>query len=537
MSLAFLGRWQLSHIGRRMLAFNLLVVFVPVVGVLYLDVYEKHLRDAQERGMVQQARILAAALAEDPTPDRTTLERTFGRMERRTDARFRVYDARGAIVADSVHVTAVQPDHDAEHDAAARAGSTVRDRVLYRVGARISRVWERIAERVLARMRPEHSGPAGSDTGRDEIPPEVRSALAGRYGAETRRTAGQRSVTMFVAVPVRYGGSVTGAVVVSQSTFRILRALYDVRLRVFEVVVASLVAAFALTVLAATTIVGPLAKLQQRATAMAQRRGPPPAGFPGTSRSDEIGDLARALEELTRRTSDHIQLVQSFSADVAHELKNPLASIRTAAEMMATASSEEDRRRFLDLMTRDVDRLERLVSGLRQVAVVEGQIEQEATGAVDLAVLVSGIIDAVNATSQRGVHARLTCDGTPPIVRASRERLEQALENLISNAISFAPDGTGIDVSIERRDAQCAIAIEDRGPGIPDAHLERVFDRFFSYRPAEGRRSHVGLGLAIARQIVEGYGGSISASNREGGGARFEVRLPSISSRSGVISA
>ncbi len=535
MSLDFLRRWRLSHIGRRLLAFNLLVVFVPVVGVLYLDVYEKHLRDAQERGMVQQARVLAAAIGDHASPDRTTLERMFARMERRTDARFRIYDARGTLVEDSVRVTALTPAEEETSDGAASAGTTVRERVLYRLGARLGRLPRRVKDRIVSWKTPQPASAPNTD--RDPVPPEVRAALAGRYGAATRRTAGQRSVTMFVAVPVRRDGAVTGAVVVSQSTFRILRALYDVRLRVFTIVVASLVAAFALTVLAATTIVEPLTKLRRQAATLGQRRGPLPAAFPGARRTDEIGDLARALEELTRRTSDHIALLQSFAADVSHELKNPLASIRTAAEMMASSSSEEERRRFLELMTRDVDRLERLVSGLREVALVEGQMEREPTEPFDVAPFLAGMVEGVNATGRRRVTAAFTADQGPHVVRAARERLAQIFENLIANAVSFAPEGTTIDVHVTSRDGSCVISIEDRGPGIPEAHLERVFDRFFSYRPGEARRDHVGLGLAIARQIVESYGGSISASNRQGGGARFEVRLPLRSiCQSGVLS-
>jgi two-component system sensor histidine kinase ChvG len=524
MNAAFLRRWRLSHIGLRLLAFNLLVVFVPVIGVLYLDVYETHLREAQERGMVQQARVLAATLGDDIAPDGIAIERTFARMERRSDARFRVLDTHGAIVADSARVNGGQPAEDDGRYASGGASASVRERALYRVGAAIARLRRRVEDRIGAWRTPSPAAVVSVE--RDEVPPEVRSALAGRYGAATRPTAGQRSVTLFVAVPVRHDGAVTGAVVVSQSTFRILRALYDVRLRVFKIVVASLVAAFGLTLLAATTIVGPLTRLRRQATRLANRRGPLPASFPGSRRADEIGDLARALEELTRRTGDHIELLQSFAADVSHELKNPLASIRTAAEMMAGADSEAERRRFLDLMSRDVDRLERLVSGLREVAIVERQIEHEATEPVNVATLLGGMVEAVNATGRRHVVATFTADGSSAVVSAARDRLAQLFENLLSNAVSFAPDGTTIDVKVTGAEGTCVISVADRGPGIPKAHLQRVFDRFFSYRPGEGRRDHVGLGLAIAKQIVESYGGTIAASNRSEGGARFEVRLP-----------
>jgi two-component system, OmpR family, sensor histidine kinase ChvG len=132
----------------------------------------------------------------------------------------------------------------------------------------------------------------------------------------------------------------------------------------------------------------------------------------------------------------------------------------------------------------------------------------------------------VNATGRRHVVATFTADGSSAVVSAARDRLAQLFENLLSNAVSFAPDGTTIDVKVTGAEGTCVISVADRGPGIPKAHLQRVFDRFFSYRPGEGRRDHVGLGLAIAKQIVESYGGTIAASNRSEGGARFEVRLP-----------
>jgi two-component system sensor histidine kinase ChvG len=369
-----------------------------------------------------------------------------------------------------------------------------------------------------------------ADSFLDVTPPEVRAALGGRYGSSTRVTGGQRSVTFFSAVPVRHEGAITGAVVASQSTRRMLLALYDIRLRIFEIVIASLVAAGLLTALAAKSIVGPLARLRRLATALAERRGPMPVSFPGAGRKDEIGALARALGELTRRTNDHIELLQSFSADVSHELKNPLASIRTAAEMMAEADSPEERRRFQDLMVRDVARLERLVSGLRDVARVEGQIEADVCEAIDLGAMVGEHLASLNTTVPDGIRLQLVLDCRSARVFASPERLSQVFENLLVNAISFSLPGSEVIVTIAERESWAVVTIDDSGPGIPDGHLERVFQRFFTYRPADAQREHVGLGLAIAKQIVESYGGGISASNRRRGGASFEVRLPRVTS-------
>ena len=522
-----MSRWRCrpSRIGLRLLAFNLLVVFVPVVGILYLSVYETRLLQAQERGMVQQGRVLAAALGGSERPDPAVIAGIFARLEQRSEARYRVYDARGVLVADSVRVAVPAAEESSRYPAASDAGAP-RDRLLYRVGAWIAkaRQWALTTARAwLVRPSKAQSAAAAETT-----MPELHAALAGQYGAAARRSAGQRSITLSTALPIRDGDTVVGAIVVSQSTFRILQALYEVRLRIFEIVVASLVASALLTMLAATTIVTPLGRLRARAAALSERRGPLPSGFPGTSRKDELGALARALDELTRRTNDHVQLLQAFAADVSHELKNPLASIRTAAEMMADADSDADRRRFLELMTKDVARLERLVSGLRDVAAVEGQIEREPAEPVDVVALLHELVTRHERPGASPAIV-LTADGAGHAVLASRERLAQVFDNIIANAVSFAPAGSTIEIGITGSHGTCAVRVEDRGPGFPDAHLERIFERFFTYRPAEGRRDHVGLGLAIARQIVQSYGGEIAARNRDGGGAAVEVRLPALS--------
>jgi two-component system sensor histidine kinase ChvG len=501
-----------------LLAFNLLVVFVPVVGVLYLDVYETRLLEAQERAMVQQARLVAAAVSDIRNP--ASIEVLFARLDRRTESRIRVYDAGGRLLVDSARTLAAAA-HE-EPNAGAPPGSS-RGRLLYRLGAAAAQVvdWLRA---FTWRARQEPTEQTGSEAA-------IRVALAGRYGASTQPTPGQRSMTLYSAVPIERDGGTVGAVVVSQSTFRILQALYDVRLGVFQVVLASLAVAAGLSVVAAVRLVRPLVRLRRLAIDLAERRAPLPAAFPGATRRDEIGDLARALEDLTRRLDEHIQLLESFAADLAHEFKNPLASIRTAAEMMAQSSSVGERTRFASLLMRDVDRLERLVSGVRELARIDGQLETEPQAAVDLRALlgdVAGGLRLAGGGVERIVIRHV--DREPAVARGSKERLAQVFENLLTNALSFTAPGTTVLVTLSTHGEQCAVTVEDSGPGIPEGDLTRVFDRFFTYRPAGNRRDHLGLGLAIARTIVEGYGGSISASNLPAGGAAFEVRLRRVAS-------
>jgi two-component system sensor histidine kinase ChvG len=520
------ARVRPSRIGRRLLAFNLLLVFLPVAGILYLDVYETRLLDVQERGMVQQARLVAAALGGRDGVAADEANRLLAALERRGEARIRVHDAAGTVIADSVRIpdrSATRPQEEAVSEYPASAG--IRERLLYRVGARIVRI-RRLADRLTRRLLlPSAPESAGTAAGEPSIGPEVRAALGGRYGAAVRPTPGQRSLTLYSAVPIRRGERVVGAAVVSQSTFRILQALYDVRLRIFQIVVASIAAAVVLGLLTSATIVRPLVRLRRAAVALSERRGTP-ASFGRVNRKDEIGDLARALETLTARLDAHIKLLESFAADVAHEFKNPLAAIRVAAEAIAATDEPADRQRLLVMLQRDVDRLERLVTGVRELARIDTQLAHEAVAPIDLGQLLD---EVVAGYAHRGLETAVAFakPAAPATVHASADRLVQVFENILDNAAGFAPAGSTVEVAVAADDANVTVRIQDRGPGFPEGHVGRVFDRFFSYRPGESNTSsHMGLGLSIAAAIVEGYGGSIRAANRTGGGAIVEVALP-----------
>jgi two-component system, OmpR family, sensor histidine kinase ChvG len=514
----------LSRIGARLLAFNLLVLFLPVAAILYLDVYEARLLESQERSMNQQARIVAAALAHSGSIDAASATDLLTRLEQRTESRVRVYDHGGALLADSNRIRYAGEPAGASTYPPASDGT--RERALYRLGAWIAGIRKVLGE--VSRKMIAPRGESASNTDSDTAPAEVRAALSGRYGAATRPTPGQRSLTLSVAVPIRAGDSVSGAVLISQSTFRVLQALYDVRLRIFAVVIGSLVAAVLLTTLAAATIVRPIRRLRSEATALAERRHRLPGAFPDSARRDELGELARALSELTRRLDGYIRETERFAADVSHEFKNPLASIRVAAETVAQSDDPSERQRFLTMLTRDVDRLERLVSAVREQTRIDARLDQEPVEDVNVGRLIAEVIQGLTLAQGDQPEVRLLADAQC-CVTASRDRLAQAFENVLSNARSFAPLGTAVDVQLSRDHTHCRIEVADRGPGIPPEHIDRVFERFFSYRPdADGESErHTGLGLSIARTIVESYGGTIEASNREdGSGSRFEIRLP-----------
>ena len=336
-------------------------------------------------------------------------------------------------------------------------------------------------------------------------------------------------MTLYSAVPVLDGaGAPQGAVLVSQSTFRILQALYRVRLDIFRVLLASLGAAAVISLLLSRTIARPLVALRNQAEALLDGRGRLQGRFHTPGRRDEIGDLARSLEGLRVRLDAHIREIQAFASDVSHEFKNPLASIRSASELLAQVEDAGERKRFLELIEREVARLEQLLSGVREVGVLDAGGGGEDRETLDLVALVGGVLEADALRGGDKVIVR-AAEGALP-VRACSARLSRAIENLLDNAASFSPDGQPVELEIARDAGEAIVRVLDRGPGIPEEHGERIFERFFSHRPTDAgdpaSPAHTGLGLPIARAVIESEGGRLRVRNRPGGGACFELRLP-----------
>lgn len=510
-------RW-LSRISVRLLAFNVLVVFLPMAGVLFLGTYERHLLEAQERTMAQEGRLLAAALEATGRFEATDAQKILIQLGQRHLARLRIIDQLGELLADSSRLGPRREETPTEPSEVVAK----EDPFLYRIGS--------LPFRALRRMTEPPPVSGGDDWEPESFldASEVNDALDGRYGATTRITPGsRRSVTLFIAIPVRVDGVVEGAVLVSQSTGRILQALYSVRLDVFRVFLISLVAAMVLTLLMATTIARPLGRLRQRAEAILDRRGRLRGSFEPSQRSDEIGDLERALAELTRRLEEHLQFTESFAADVAHELKNPLAAIRSATEMAIEIDDPGERHRFLTMVQHDVARMERLISEAREISRIDARIDEEELERVSLDALLGGVVEAFRI--RRGDRGPTFATALPDVgveVLASGDRLTQVFENLLANAVSFSPLDKTVTVTLSTEGDDAVATITDQGPGIPDEHLERIFSRFFSYRPDQRADGHSGLGLSIVKAIIEAYHGTVSAANSAEGGAEMTVRLP-----------
>jgi len=510
-----------SRISLRLLAFNVLLVFLPVGGVLFLDTYERHLLDAQERTMAQEGRLLAAAIEARDRVDGEDARRILVQLDQRQLARLRVVNLTGEVIADSALLGPRRENPGPVTDETAPPTTTERS-FLYRIGS--------LPFRLIRGPNPEAVPAADTDGSSNLLSrPEVRSALDGRYGAATRiNPTPRRSVTLHIAIPVRIEGAVEGVVLVSQSTGRILQALDAVRLDVFKVFLLSLGAAVILSLVAATTIARPLARLRRRAGDILDRRGRLRGGFTASTRKDEIGDLERALAELTRELEKHLRATEAFAADVSHEFKNPLASIRTATDMALEDVNPGERRRFLEMIQKDVARMERLLSEAREISRIDARLDDEERADVPLDQLLSGLVESFRLrNADSGLVFDLALADADVAIFASADRLTQAFENLIDNAISFSPEGGRITIALKADAESAEVTIADEGPGIPEEHRDRIFSRFFSYRPDDDAGSnHTGLGLALARSIVESHGGTIAAEPRSGGGTKMVVFFP-----------
>jgi two-component system sensor histidine kinase ChvG len=494
----------LARISLRLMLFNLLVVFLPVGGFLFLGRYEKTLEQMQLESMERQAWLVLSVVQHggDVAPILQQL--------RPSDGRVRIVAPDGRVTADSGPLTDTTP------------GETPAQRNwLYRLGAAV-------LAKPLQRLRP--ATPLASSDAYERSPilrgPEVQNALVGVSSSEKRMSSDpDHTVMLYLGMPVYKNHEVASVIVVSQTTDEIRAAIHQQRLAIFRVFLISLVVAMVLTMLVSTTIVQPIRQLRRDTHEILDASGRLRGRFKGSKKRDEIGDLARSLERLSRRLEERQKDTESFASDISHEFKNPLASIRAAVEMLGETSAADDRTRFVRIAESEIARMERLLSQVRDLTRLDRTIAAEEKGEVDAGALLREIV-ASFAMRERG---RVTFEIDAPeglTVNASRDRLVQLFSNLIENAASFAPHGSAVTITARRTDNRAVVSVADRGFGIPPENMSRIFDRFFTWRPEETGGRHAGLGLAIVRAIVTAYGGTVTAANRSDGGAVFEVRLP-----------
>ena len=522
-----------SPLARKIITFNLLAMIVLVAGVLYLNPFRDSLVLQRESGLVAEAQLIAqvfeAKLQGAPQKkgmDGVNVPATIAEVALPEGVEMFVFDDKGNLKATSVGI--VRPVDDTiaalRHD----SRSTI-------ITDMLNSVWEGIAAVLAPVNRPD---PASKPE--DMARGLVSGALDGKVQVRTGHDA-QGEATFTVVAPVRQGGKVVAAIAATSFAGEINQLVRVEREQVLQMFVVAIIVSIGLSLVLASTIANPLSDLAAAAELgrdkNARKMSPSRVRIPDlTARPDEIGRLSGAMRGMVSALYERIESNEQFAADVAHEIKNPLASLRSAVGTMRVAKREDQRDKLLDVIDHDVRRLDRLVSDISNASRLDSELVKEEEEQFNLLKILSNLVDFLGQDARsKGVEFISDLPPDPIIIQGLEARLAQVFVNLITNAISFCNEGDAVRVWARRRESRILVVVEDTGPGIPDQALTNIFKRFYSERPPGQFGEHSGLGLAISKQIVEAHGGVIWAENirptdadvtSEPLGARFVVGLP-----------
>ncbi len=347
--------------------------------------------------------------------------------------------------------------------------------------------------------------------------------MEGRYGAVTRLSSdGQRSVSLYIAIPITTSDTVIGVVLCSQSTYRILQNMYEIRLVVLKIFLWSFLVAFIISVVLAYSISFRIKRLRNEAESIRTGRGKLEGYFTPSIFMDEIGDLSFSLADLANRMDKHFRDTSSFIQDFSHEFKNPLSIVRTASEMIPVSSGDQ-RDRFLELIDQNSRRMEYLLDSIMELSLIDIDLEEEVKEEVDVRKLLTNLIPGFQL-KYPDREWKLLGNPDNSLVYGTPDKLGRIFINILENANSFASTGTPIEIFLADNKNQIIVSIYNHGSRIPSVDQEKIFSRFYSNRKSNENK-HSGLGLSISQTIVQNYKGSIKAENKDNG-VLFTIVLP-----------
>src|SRR5471032_2239286 len=508
-----------SPLTRRILLLNIVPVALLALGAVYLSDYEDELIDTELASLLVQGEMVSAGIGEvavvggETTVNRLDADAArdlLTRLVRPTGVRARLFSETGELLGDSallseagrIHVAPLPPPQTPVEPAEERFGEGVADWI----ARQLSR-----ADRYPAYL--ERTLPTARDF------PEAQSALRG-FNASAVRVTSDGKLLLSAAVPVQRYKQVMGALLLTRDNRAIAASLREVRYDMLTIAVAALGITILLSLYLAGTITQPIVRLARAADEVRLARDTRPEIPDLGRRGDEIGDLNDALRSMTDALWQRLNAIESFAADVAHELKNPLTSLRSAIEVAARPNLDAERReKLMAIVMDDINRLNRLISDISDASRLDAELMRGEVKPVNLQALLSDMARhySVLAHQKNGADVEFRVSANPPFAAHGHDgRYGQVFRNVVDNALSFSPPGTKIVIELTRapRNGPFVVTIDDEGPGIPEDNLESIFQRFYSERPTEHFGRHSGLGLSICRQIMETYGGSIEASNR-----------------------
>lgn len=552
-----------SSLTRRIFILNITALMLFLVAILYMNQFREGLIDSRTESLLTQGRIIAGAIAGSATanPDAITIDpekllelRAGESLQPRLDpldnlsypinpedvapilralikptqTRARIYDPDGLLILDSRYLY---------------SGGQIQSFDLPKLdGVEDEIGWIEYIGNTLNRILGQRDFPVYRDlTGPGTQYPEVQSALTGAPRPVVRMTE-QGRLTVSVAVPIQRFRAVLGVLLLSTEGDDIDRIVREERIAFLRIFLVAAGVLLLLSAMLASTIARPLRRLSEAAQRV-KRGVKSRVELPDFSRrNDEIGDLSSSIGDMTNALYQRIEAIERFAADVSHELKNPLTSLRSAAETLPLAKNPETQAKLLEIVQHDVKRLDRLITDISDASRLDADLVRDAIDIVDMQELVKNVIDASLQVTKRSKRAKITYRDDSSarkhkgyFVKGHETRLGQVINNLIDNAVSFVPELDGrIDVSLSRNENLVFLVVEDNGPGILAENQDRVFERFYTDRSEhDGFGQNSGLGLSISRQIVEAHGGTIRVSDRLDGksGARFVVSIPADTTR------
>jgi two-component system, OmpR family, sensor histidine kinase ChvG len=526
-----------SSLLRRIVMVNLMGLLVLVGGVFLLTQYREGLVDSRVRSLFVQGEIIAGAIAQQATAESTIpafdpknyidippgtsfspfedtshilefpinpeqVATLFRRTITPTQTQARVYEHDGDFVVDSNGLNPLQ--------------------TILR-----SDIPKKSEDKSWLRFFRSGDFPLFIDHGQanGKAYPEVAQALRGNKASSVRMND-KGELIVSVAVPIQRFRGIAGALMLSTPGGDIDARLTAERMTILKSTLVAVGVMLFLSLMLAQGIAGPMRRLSIAADRVKGHVKSREIIPDFTGRTDEIGRLSGSLREMTTALYNRIEATERFAADVAHEIKNPLTSLRSAVETLPLAKTDESRNRLLDIIQHDVKRLDRLITDISQASRLDAELARRDSEPVNIKLLLETLVLIANELKSP-VKVRLLADNNEFIVPGHDSRLGQVFTNLIDNARSFSPEGAEVLVHLSKIGAKVQIVVEDCGIGIREDALTRVFERFYTDRPHQIFGQNSGLGLAIAKQIIEGHGGTIHAENKATGtGARFVVVLP-----------
>lgn len=518
----------LSRLTYKIMSLNLLAVFVLVVGIGYLDRYREGLTNAEMETLSIETQLYAAILAESSmTGKKLQHDLAANVVESFVDQKnqqIHVFDTEGRIVIDSK-----------TSDLNVKTPRLPRAKLPSMAGRVLENSFAALVDAFAVRFNlPLYPSVNLADSSSF---PDVADALAGDGSLSAWQKDGG-GLILSSAAPIKKDNHIVGVVLVTRSDTTIETTFANMRLDILKLFLVALTSTIAISLYLSGVIGHPLRQLASAAEAIRAGNSQNVKIPDMSGRNDEIGELSIALREMTDTMNERLDTIDRFAADVAHELKNPLTSMRSAIETLEKIKSDADRKRLTDIILHDLNRMNRLITDISQASRLDTELSRDILTPVDLRNVLLPLIDVhrqpidrEGSVTSSTNNISFTGLAAPVMVMGLPVRLAQVFQNLIGNALSFSPPGSAVRLKVEPGSDYVQITVDDDGPGIPDTKLEKIFERFYSERPAgEAFGSHSGLGLSIVKQIIDAHGATVHAENRydpDGRklGARFIVRL------------